>query len=180
MRCTPTGTPGCTFGLFCPFLHPLPCASHFLTFIFVWCFVCRALTFYKGDRWSRQKNVWNICSVMCATINMLTLSFQAAASKPRLAALIGFNRVCGFIWQRYLRQSVFHTTLRNAQLSVETSAGYGEYSLFLSVLRLWLIVPCVSAGSGYLKNCRMSKKTTQTPLKLIRPRFTIQHRCWIV
>lgn len=39
----------------------------------------------------------NMWPVMCAVIDMLASSFQAAASKPRLATLIGFSGVCGFI-----------------------------------------------------------------------------------
>lgn len=41
------------------------------------------------------KDACNMWSVMCSVIDMLTLVFQAAASKPRLAALIQFSGICG-------------------------------------------------------------------------------------
>lgn len=47
-----------------------------------------------------------MCSVMCAVIDMLTSSFQAAASKSRLTTLIGFGGVCGCILHCNLRHSV--------------------------------------------------------------------------
>ncbi len=52
-------------------------------------------TAYKRDGVRLGKDGCNMCSVMCAVIDMLTSSFQAAASKPRLAAPIGFSSVSG-------------------------------------------------------------------------------------
>lgn len=63
-------------------------------------------TVYKRARARLGKDGCNMCSVMCAVIDMLTSSFQAAASKPRLTALIGFSGVCGCIRQCNLRHSV--------------------------------------------------------------------------
>lgn len=187
IRCTPTHTPGSTCGRsvhFYTLYHVHPIFLH----LFLYCdwFALPALrvnlmwTFYKGDRWGRQKNGWNMCSVMCAMIDMLTLSFQAAASKPRLAALIGFSGVCCSIWQRYLRRSVVHSMLRNAQLSLETSAGYSEYCLSLLMLRWWLIMPCVSAGRAVLKTCRHPKKTSPKFNKKAAPMLYSLETLWLI
>lgn len=63
-------------------------------------------TVYKRDRVRLRKDGRNMCSVMCAVIDMLTSSFQATALKPRLAAPIGSSRVCGCSRQCNFRHSV--------------------------------------------------------------------------
>lgn len=122
--------------ILCPSLLPLSCASC-LPFPD---FVRRTLCVYfctvtlccvipnSAECWMRcgqfireteqgEGRMVETCSVMCAVIDMLTSSFQAAASKPRLATLIGFNRVCSCIWQCNLRHSVVSNLFRNAELS---------------------------------------------------------------
>lgn len=63
-------------------------------------------TLYKRHTARLGRDGCNMCSVMCAVIDMLKSVFQATASKPRLTALIGFSRVCGCILQCNLRHSV--------------------------------------------------------------------------
>lgn len=108
----------------CPSLLPLLCVSCLTFTRLVCCTVCvfifvlqtlsqrrvvnASWTVYKRDRVRLGKDGWNMCSVMCAVIDMLTSSFQAAASKPRLVALIGFSRVCGCIRQCNMRHSVVY------------------------------------------------------------------------
>ena len=91
-------------------------------------------TVYKRDRVRLEKDGCNMCSVMCAVIDMLTSSFQAAALKPRLDALIGFSRVCGCIRQCNMRHSVFYGLFKKmpkflfffAPFAQHISVGFSE------------------------------------------------------
>lgn len=144
---------------FCPY-HVHPIFEHLLVY---WdLFALPALrvnlmwTFCNQDRWRQQKNGWNLCSVMCAVIDMLTLSFQAAASKSHLAALIGFSGVCGFIWQPYLRQSLFPSMLRTAfSWNLCRLQWISPVIVDAAVV---MIMWHVSAGRAVLKTCRHPKK----------------------
>lgn len=91
-------------------------------------------------------------SLVCAMIDTLALSFQAAAWKPRLAALIGFQ------WGLWLH---LPTLLEGSQRFTVCSEMLnfllkplqvpGEHRLSLLMLRRRLITPCVSAGRAVLK-----------------------------
>lgn len=110
-----------------------------------------------------------MCSVMCAVIDMLTSSFQAAASKPRLATLIGFSGVCGCIRQCNLRHSLVYSLFSNAQLSslfalcLANLSRLQQKNIIMKMLDcsynlVWLSLLCVHPGRAVTQSTVSSIK----------------------